>query len=111
MGDASIVSSKSAAKIMNAPLQKFSVERKLLLAANEQLESVYLHHSDPCVALLISRNYNLLMQEQSDLMTRLNWMQKAKYWWQQYLKLSIGRRVSYVSSLHYDDLLFKRITL
>ena len=96
---------------MNAPLKSKTAEQRLLIAANQQLESVFLQNPDPCIALLISRNYHLLMQEQTDLTARLNWMQNAKYWWQQYLKLSTGKRSSFMSYIDHDDLLFKRIDM
>jgi hypothetical protein len=96
---------------MNAPLKSKTVAQRLLIAANQQLESVFLRKPDPCIALLISRNYHLLMQEQTHLTARLNWMQDAKYWWQKYLKLSTGRRYNFMSHISHDELLFKRIDM
>ena len=96
---------------MNAPLKSKTAAQRLLIAANQQLESVFLRSPDPCIALLISRNYHLLMQEQTHLTARLNWMQNAKYWWQQYLKLTTGKRASFMSHIDHDDLLFKRIDM
>ncbi len=96
---------------MNAPLKSKTVAQRLLIAANQQLESVFLRTPDPCIALLISRNYHLLMQEQDHLTARLNWMQDAKYWWQKYLKLSARRRYNFMSHISHDELLFKRIDM
>lgn len=96
---------------MNAPLKSKTVAQGLLIAANQQLESVFLRNPDPCVALLISRNYHLLMQEQTHLTARLNWMKSAKYWWQKYLKLSTGRRPSFMTHIDHDDLFFKRVDM
>lgn len=96
---------------MNAPLKSKTVAQRLLIAANQQLESVFLRNPDPCIALLISRNYHLLMQEQAHLTARLNWMQDAKYWWQKYLKLSTRRRYNFMSHISHDELLFKRIDM
>tara|TARA_R110002111_G_scaffold109121_7_gene167934 strand:+ start:354 stop:656 length:303 start_codon:yes stop_codon:yes gene_type:complete len=96
---------------MNAPIrtQAETVEQRLLLAANQQLESVFQRDSDPCVALLISRNYHLLIQQYPSLSARLSWVQKAKYWWQQYLNLSTGKRKKMMPNIHYEEWLFKRI--
>ena len=38
---------------MNAPLNHNGVEKRLLMAAIEELEAVYIEAGDPCVALLI----------------------------------------------------------
>ena len=94
---------------MNAAVKSKTRTYELLVAANHQLESVFLKRPEPCVALLISRNYNLLLQEQAQLTIRLNFMQKAKYWWQEYLKMSTGRRSKMMFDINHDELLFKRI--
>ena len=94
---------------MNAAIESKTSSYELLVAANHQLESVFLKKPEPCVALLISRNYNLLLQEQSQLTIRLNFMQKAKYWWQEYLKMSTGRRSKVMFDINHNQLLFKRI--
>lgn len=96
---------------MNAAIESKTSSYELLVAANHQLESVFLKKPEPCVALLISRNYNLLLQEQSQLTIRLNFMQKAKYWWQEYLKMSTGRRSKMMFDINHDELLFKRIDI
>lgn len=108
MGYAEIVSSKTACETMNAPLTRHTVENRLLLAANEELEAVYSDRDDPCVALLISRNYHLLAQQPEELDLRIGWMQKAKYWWHEYLKKSTGKHVDF-GFLMQDHVLFKRI--
>ena len=94
---------------MNAAVESKTRTYELLVAANHQLESVFLKRPEPCVALLISRNYNLLLQEQAQLTIRLNFMQKAKYWWQEYLKMSTGRRSKMMFDIDHNELLFKRI--
>ena len=96
---------------MNAAIESKTSSYELLVAANHQLESVFLKKPEPCVALLISRNYNLLLQEQSQLTIRLNFMQKAKYWWQEYLKMSTGRRSKMMFDINHNELLFKRIDI
>ena len=96
---------------MNAAVESKTSSYELLVAANHQLESVFLKKPEPCVALLISRNYNLLLQEQAQLTIRLNFMQKAKYWWQEYLKMSTGRRSKMMFDINHDELLFKRIDI
>jgi hypothetical protein len=96
---------------MNAPLKSKTVAQGLLIAANQQLETVFSRSPEPCVALLISRNYHLLMQEQTNLTARLNWMQNAKYWWQKYLKLSTGKQYNFMFDIDHDRLLFKRVDM
>ena len=96
---------------MNTSLKSESLEHRLLLAANQQLESVFQRNADACVALLISRNYRLLIQQHMSMTSRLNWMQKAKYWWQQYLSLTTGKRYSFMSGIDNGELLFKRIDM
>ena len=94
---------------MNAAVKSKTKSYELLIAANHQLESVFLKNPEPCVALLISRNYNLLLQEQAQLTIRFNFMQKAKYWWQEYLKMSTTKRSKVMFDINHNELLFKRI--
>tara|TARA_B110000093_G_scaffold117628_1_gene125956 strand:+ start:2215 stop:2535 length:321 start_codon:yes stop_codon:yes gene_type:complete len=94
---------------MNAAVKSKTKSYELLIAANHQLESVFLKKPEPCVALLISRNYNLLLQEQAQLTIRFNFMQKAKYWWQEYLKMSTAKRSKVMFDINHNELLFKRI--
>jgi len=94
---------------MNAAVKSKTKSYELLIAANHQLESVFLKKPEPCVALLISRNYNLLLQEQVQLTIRFNFMQKAKYWWQEYLKMSTTKRSKVMFDINHNELLFKRI--
>lgn len=76
---------------MNAPTVSVSKEATLLLAANETLENVYFDRADPCVALLVSRNYRLLVDCPAPQTFKLAWIQQSKYWWQQYLKGTTGK--------------------
>ena len=94
---------------MNAAVKSKTKSYELLIAANHQLESVFLKKPEPCVALLISRNYSLLLQEQAQLTIRFNFMQKAKYWWQEYLKMSTAKRSKVMFDINHNELLFKRI--
>ena len=94
---------------MNAAVKSKTKSYELLIAANHQLESVFLKKPEPCVALLISRNYNLLLQEQAQLTIRFNFMQKAKYWWQEYLKMSTAKRSKVMFDINHNELLFKQI--
>jgi hypothetical protein len=82
---------------MNAPLSlnKNQAETSLLLAANETLELLYLTRPEPCIALLISRNYHLLTQQSSAPELRFTWVKDAKYWWQTYLRQSTGKYVDF----------------
>ena len=94
---------------MNAAVKSKTKSYELLIAANHQLESVFLKKPEPCVALLISRNYNLLLQEQVQLTIRFNFMQKAKYWWQEYLMMSTAKRSKVMFDINHNELLFKQI--
>ena len=94
---------------MNAAVKSKTKSYELLIAANHQLESVFLKKPEPCVALLISRNYNLLLQEQVQLTIRFNFMQKAKYWWQEYLMMSTAKRSKVMFDINHNELLFKRV--
>ena len=94
---------------MNAAVKSKTKSYELLIAANHQLESVFLKKPEPCVALLISRNYNLLLQEQAQLTIRFNFMQKAKYWWQEYLMMSTAKRSKVMFDINHNELLFKQI--
>ena len=70
-----------------------SMSIRLLLAANEELESVYLTEEKACIALALSRNYRLLAQTKATLPQRYSWVNKTKYWWQEYLKHCTGQKV------------------
>ena len=94
---------------MNAAVKSKTKSYELLIAANHQLESVFLKKPEPCVALLISRSYNLLLQEQVQLTIRFNFMQKAKYWWQEYLMMSTAKRSKVMFDINHNELLFKQI--
>jgi hypothetical protein len=96
---------------MTTSLKSNTTEHHLVLAANQQLEAVFQRKADACVALLISRNYRLLVQHQSPMTEHLNWMQKAKYWWQQYLNLTTGKRYHFMSGIDQGAVLFKRVDM
>lgn len=66
---------------------------RLLLAANEELESMYSTEAKACIALTICRNYRLLAQTKAALPERYTWVSKTKYWWQEYLKHGTGQKV------------------
>ncbi len=83
----------------------------LLLRENGQLEHIYLRKADPSVALLLTRNYNLLTQQQSLIEQRQNFLQKTKFWWQRYLKLSTGKTLSFRFDPFYKRPLFKSISI
>ena len=86
-------------------------DQRLILRANEQLEHVYLKNADPSVALLLTRNYNLLTQQQNQIDQRLNFVQKAKFWWQCYLKLSTGKKMNLSVNLDSKQPSFKPISI
>jgi len=80
LGDAELISGQTVSTIMNAPVNRNTVEKQLLLAAIEELESDYILKNEACIALMISRNYHLLTQQSGEAELKLTWMQSAKYW-------------------------------
>lgn len=93
---------------MNAPLNVNSVEKRLLLAAIDELTALYDRKKDACVALLISRNYQLLSQQLLDVNFRLASVEKAKFWRQQYVQHSASKYID-VDFLAQNDSVFKPI--
>ena len=56
----------------------------ILLSANQQLEMMYCQLHDPCLALHISRNYNLLLAQNESSNEQAVWHEKARLWWEVY---------------------------
>jgi len=61
-----------------------SQKEPLLLSANRHLEQLYFHQKNPCLALHISRNYQLLLLKYEDKDSKKSWQLKAKLWWDLY---------------------------
>lgn len=84
-------------------------EAELLISANAELEKLYFKKSDPCLALLVSRNYRLLLDCNVTSDRKLAWVQKAKYWWQLYLKACTGKFRYSELLLQHEQVLFRPI--
>ena len=85
---------------MNIQEQRVGWTRDLLISANNQLEGIYNQQHDPCVALLISRNYHLLLGQYKNRNERSEWQEKAKTWQSKYRQA----RTSKLFSLFYDGI-------
>lgn len=82
---------------MNAPNAQWN--RDALLSANSQLNRVYQHDADPCIALMILRNYHLLLAQSSPSDEHQEWREKAKIWLQRYT----GARANNNMGVFYDE--------
>ena len=69
---------------MKSAASKMKWSRDVLLSAIKQLESLHKQKQDPCLALLISRNYRLLHNQLQTLDEREKCLDKAKVWQGQY---------------------------
>lgn len=72
--------------MMNVQAQKTTWSRDTLLIANSQLKSLYQQDGNPCLALMISRNYHLLLEQSFDEKEHQDWCDKAKTWQKLYRK-------------------------
>lgn len=61
-------------------------QRECLLAANRQLVKCYQRQPSACVALLISRNYRLLLTQSERPDIKQLWQQLSKSWWERYCR-------------------------
>lgn len=71
----------------------------LLLSANHELEQLYYQQHNPCLALHISRNYNLLQKQEINRSHQKLWREKAKLWW----KLYSSKRSEMKIGFFYDE--------
>jgi len=71
---------------MNVQVQNNSWNRDALLTANFQLKILYQQDRNPCLALMISRNYHLLLEQSHNPKERQDWRDKAKIWQKLYSK-------------------------
>lgn len=58
--------------------------RDVLVCAIKQLELLYKQKQDPCLALMISRNYRLLHKQLQTVTEQKNCLDKAQIWQGQY---------------------------
>ena len=84
---------------MNVQLQNTMWSREALLTANFQLQTLYQQDGNPCLALMIVRNYHLLLEQSHDLKERQDWSDKAKIWQKLYSK----SRINIKPNVFYDD--------
>jgi hypothetical protein len=69
---------------MSLSSSKMKWSRDVLVSATKQLEALYKQQQDPCLALLISRNYRLLHNQVQTLDERNKCLDKAQQWRGQY---------------------------
>jgi hypothetical protein len=69
---------------MRAAVSKMQWSRDVLLIAIKQLEMLYKQQQDPCLALIISRNYRLLHNQVQAVDEREQCLYKARLWQGQY---------------------------
>lgn len=84
---------------MNIQSQNLRWNRDVLLSANAQLDLAYQQEADPCIALMILRNYHLLLAQSLSSDDGQEWRQKAKVWLQRY----IGSRANSKLTVFYDE--------
>jgi hypothetical protein len=66
--------------------------REAILTANHQLEMAYQQQQDPCIALMISRNYQLIHDHYQSIETT-TWLEKARIWLRHYQYAKNDQRV------------------
>jgi len=91
---------------MNVQAHNSTWSRDALLTANSQLKSLYQQDGNPCLALMISRNYHLLIEQTSSLKQRKDWIEKAKIWQKLYSKSRANKNMGAFydgSGLYYDN--------
>ncbi len=71
---------------------------QLLVAAIDHLIALHLNNPEPCLSLLINRNYKLLLEKNVVHPDRNNWLNQQQIWWQCYKQSCAGKPVG-------DDLL------
>jgi len=71
---------------MSNSLTRPEWQQECLLAANHQLEKSYQQKPSACLALLISRNYRLLLTQSERSDSKRRWQQLSKRWWQNYCR-------------------------
>jgi len=84
---------------LNAQASTTLRNTKLLVAAIDHLLALYLKQPKPCLSLIISRNYKLLLEQNIDHPDRKNWLNQQQIWWQCYLQSSVCKPVGDLSSL------------
>lgn len=63
----------------------------LLVAAIDHLLALYLANPEPCLCLLIKRNYTLLLEQNATHPDRKNWLNQQQIWWRCYLQSNAGK--------------------
>jgi hypothetical protein len=101
--NAALCSGKENSSIMKSAASKMKWSRDVLLSAIKQLEAMHKQNQDPCLALIISRNYRLLHNQLQTLDERKKCLDKAKVWQSQY-KPSKANTVIGFFGLSYDSI-------
>jgi len=83
---------------MRGAVSKIQWSRDVLLSAIKQLETLYQQQQDPCLALMISRNYRLLHKQIQAVDEREKCLDKAQAWQERYRP----SRTSKTAALFYD---------
>jgi len=87
-----------------------SMSVRLLTAAIEELEALYLLESQSCIALALSRHYRMLAQTGYAFDDHCDWIKQAKYWWQVYLKQCTGKHIDVLLYRPDSGAMFELIT-
>ncbi len=74
---------------------RFYRDRDLILSANEQLEQIYFEQKNACIALSISRNYQILVDSYVDITNKNQWKMRAKLWWDLYRREKSSKVIDY----------------
>lgn len=80
---------------MNVQSIRVCRDRELILSANQHLEQIYFEQENACIALSISRNYQILVDSCVDLTNKNPWKMKAKFWWGLYRRERNAKIIDY----------------
>jgi hypothetical protein len=92
---------------MSSAASKVKWSRDVLVTATKQLEMLYKQQQDPCLALMISRNYRLLHSQIHTIDEQEKCLENARLWQGQY-KPSRTNKIAALfygaNSLSYDSI-------
>jgi hypothetical protein len=71
---------------MSKTITQTDWQQQSLLAANQQLVKHYQNQPSACLALLISRNYRLLLTQSERPDIKQIWQQMSQRWWEMYCR-------------------------
>jgi uncharacterized protein YutE (UPF0331/DUF86 family) len=64
---------------MNVQSIRVSRDRELILSANQHLEQIYFEQENACIALSISRNYQILVENCVDIAKKISGRGKRSF--------------------------------